>query len=91
MELDKAEAKMLADGIADVSQHYNVAIDPKTLAWINFSGVLFAVYGTRVMAMWAMKDKKPKRQQQQAPLPEVDHNIPDFMDMSQMSPIPGAN
>lgn len=88
--LDKEEAQMLAAGIADVSQHYSVVVDPKTLAWINLSGVLFAVYGSRVLLLFAGKGAQKKGAPVQQEQTAQSSNVMSF-DPSQLPPIRGVN
>lgn len=59
LAIDGEEAKLLADAIAEVGKHYNIAPDPVTQAWLNLSMVVGAVYGPRVLVMWH-KTKMPK-------------------------------
>ncbi len=37
LEIDSEEAKMLAESVADVASHYNVAADAKTMAWVGLA------------------------------------------------------
>lgn len=48
LALQKAEAKGLADALAEVSSHYPMAIDPKTMAWVNLATCVGITYGPRV-------------------------------------------
>lgn len=50
LELDKDEAKKLADGIKEVSKHYPVALNPKHVAIANLVVVAGGIYGSRIMA-----------------------------------------
>lgn len=45
--LDEKEGKAMADAIAEVSKHYPMTIDPKTLAWINLASCATMIYGPR--------------------------------------------
>lgn len=47
LELDPMEAKLMASSIRDLSKHYQVALDPKKLAMVEFGTVLASVYGLR--------------------------------------------
>jgi hypothetical protein len=62
LEIDNEEAKLLAAAVAEVSSHYNVVIDPKTVAWVGLAGVLGAVYAPRIASfkMRKMMEKKAK-------------------------------
>lgn len=88
MVLDNDEAKLLAQGVADVAQHYNVAVDPKTMAWINLMGILFAVYGSRFMLLL----NKNKRSQKPVSRETSPQEMPreHMFDMSSLTSIPGA-
>jgi hypothetical protein len=59
LALDQNESKMLAQAIADVAKFYPVAVDPKTIAWINLTMVAGMVYGPRIVAI-AYKPPKEK-------------------------------
>lgn len=48
LSLEPDEARALAEGIANVAQHYDVALDPKTAAWIALGGAAAMVYGPRL-------------------------------------------
>lgn len=47
LKVDEAEAKAVAEAVAEVAKHYNVAPDPKTQAWINLALIVGTVYGPR--------------------------------------------
>lgn len=49
--LSPDEAATIADAAHNVSAHYNHAMDPKTLAWLNLAIAVGAVYGTRIFAI----------------------------------------
>lgn len=51
LQLDRDEAKQLADAAAEVQSHYETRIiDPKTLAWINLGLTGAKLYGPRIVA-----------------------------------------
>lgn len=58
LELDPVEAKLMASSIRDLSKHYQVSLDPKKLAMVEFGTVLASVYGLR----GAMIYKRLKRE-----------------------------
>lgn len=59
--LDKDEAKQLAEGIANVSRHYDLETTQKGMDWGNLIMVVGMIYGTRIFAIRAKKasSKKP--------------------------------
>jgi hypothetical protein len=57
MKLDNDEAKMIAEAMANVQQHYSVVVDPKYLAWMGLIGVCVTIYGPRA-ALLVMSKKK---------------------------------
>lgn len=61
-QLDKSEARMLAEASASVAAHYDVSASAKTIAWTNLIMVAGTVYGTRIIAIRARnkKDKPPR-------------------------------
>lgn len=56
--LDKEEAKNLSKAANDVAEHYSVAINPKTLAWLNFGMAVSMIYGTRIIAINARQKRE---------------------------------
>jgi len=51
LEVTSEESKAVGAAIVELSQEYGDFIpDPKAMAWVNLSKVLFEVYGTRFMA-----------------------------------------
>lgn len=48
LALAETEAAALAAAVAEVSRHYPMTIDPKTLAWFNLAGCAATIYGPRV-------------------------------------------
>lgn len=59
LALDETEANKLASAIREVSKHYNVVMNPKTLALVELSSVAAMIYGTRAVAIYKrVKDDK---------------------------------
>lgn len=56
-ELDKDEAKKLSEAIVSVQAHYPMAINAKTLAWVNLGMIGMAVYGPRVFYIVKSRQK----------------------------------
>jgi hypothetical protein len=56
LEIQEAEAALIADAVVDVLQHYDFEASAKTLAWGNLVGVLATVYGVKI---WSIL-QKPK-------------------------------
>lgn len=48
LALAETEAAALAAAVAEVSRHYPMTIDPKTLAWFNLAGCAATIYGPRI-------------------------------------------
>ena len=62
LELDPIEAKLMASSIRDLSKHYQVTLDPKRLAMIEFSTVMASIYGLRGVAIYKrLKSDSKKR------------------------------
>lgn len=53
LAIDKSEADTLAKSIANVSRHYDVSMQAKTLDWINLMMACGMVYGPRIMVIGA--------------------------------------
>lgn len=75
LALDKEEAKMLADSVAAVNSYYNAVVDAKTMAWINLTGTVAAIYGPR---LFMLRGKFAKKRQK--PMPNSD--APEQADVS---------
>ena len=67
LELDPTEAKILSSSVRDLSKYYNVTLDPKKVAMLEFSTVLASIYGLRGVAIYKrMKNEKTKGPQRVA-------------------------
>lgn len=64
--LDKAEAKQLAEGISNVSRHYDIAATQKSMDWTNLLMLLGMIYGTRIYAVRARRAAAKKDTPRQA-------------------------
>ena len=58
--LDQAEAKSLAEAIANVERHYSFGLSEKSADWGNLMLALGTVYGTRAMAIKWRLDQENK-------------------------------
>jgi hypothetical protein len=67
LELDRGEAKKLADAIAEVNKYYGVQVDPKKMAIINLGVVGVTIYGSRILAL--RMRKKIERDQHRGATP----------------------
>lgn len=70
MEIDRDEAKKLAEAVAEVNRFYKVAIDPKKLAWVNLGLVGVTIYGPRFAA--ARNRRKIAAREGKAPVTPID-------------------
>lgn len=70
LALDPTEAKTLSDGIMEVQRHYPIAIDPKTMAWVNLAVIAGSIYIPRVIVIRnESKARGPARVQSIRPEP----------------------
>lgn len=82
LRLETPEAKELAKAIGEVQEHYPLALDPKTQAWINLAMVAGFVYGPRFYAMRQRKRgkvinaKSPERKPEPEPVGPVKEKPP---------------
>ena len=60
-EITDAQGTELADAVIEVCQHYDLKPDPKTLAWVQLTMVLSAVYAPKAYTIVTVK-KEMKRQ-----------------------------
>lgn len=67
LALDQTEAHELAEGIANVSRHYDIETSQKALDWTRLMMVLGMVYGTRLYAIRAKRAAAPRPAQPQRP------------------------
>jgi hypothetical protein len=51
LALDESESKQLADAISQVSELYDVPIDPRAVAWGNLIMVAGTIYVPRIIAI----------------------------------------
>jgi hypothetical protein len=75
LQIDEAEAKHLADAVAEVAKHYNVAVDPRTQAWANLCFAMGAVYGPRIVAYRIRTSKQKQEAQSQQNSGATIHHI----------------
>lgn len=71
MKLDNDEAKMIAEALANVQQHYSVVVDPKYLAWMGLIGVCVTIYAPRIGVLIMTKKAQNKKQVQNNPAENV--------------------
>ena len=69
LELDKEEARRLAEAAAAVGEHYRIGLDPRKAAWVNLAAVAGSIYGPRIMAA-AIRRKKALEELKRATAPQ---------------------
>ena len=73
LELDQDEAKRYADATQNLMKHYDHKINPKVMAWLQFSCVVGGIYGPRAVAVYKRMEsetvRKPDPQPINAPRP----------------------
>jgi len=57
--LDEREVKAYAEAVQNVSRHYDIAVQQKTIDHAMLFVVIGGIYGTRIMTMQRMKAEKP--------------------------------
>lgn len=61
LKLEKEEADELGKSVQNVARHYDIpGVDQKTVDWIRLARTLGMIYGTRIFAMRAMREKHPQ-------------------------------
>jgi hypothetical protein len=48
LALDDAEARKIADAMANVGKHYDIPVSPVTQAWIALVGTIGAIYYAKI-------------------------------------------
>lgn len=64
MALEREEAKILAEAMANVAQHYDFlenVLSEKSAAWLGLGQALVGVYGMRLMAMKIESNNSPPK------------------------------
>lgn len=61
MELDKEEASRFADATQNLMKHYDHKVNPKVMAWMQFSCVVGGIYGPRAVTVWKRMESAPVR------------------------------
>lgn len=56
--IDQREAKVIGDATLNLMAEYGSAIDPRAMAWANFTMALGGVYGMRIIAIAVRKGKE---------------------------------
>lgn len=59
--IQESDAKSLAIAIAEVSKHYPMTIDPKTMAWVNLVSAAGMIYGPRFYFINQRKKEEGKK------------------------------
>lgn len=73
LKLSPEEAKQLANAVAEVNSHYNVAIDPKVMAWVGLTTTCVSIYAPR-MASYKIRSsfEEKKRKASEKPVGKVE-------------------
>ena len=73
LKLSPEESKQLATAVAEVNAHYNVAIDPKVMAWVGLTTTCVSIYAPRV-ACYKIRSsfEEKKRKASEKPVAKVE-------------------
>lgn len=73
LKLSPEEAKQLANAVAEVNSHYNVAIDPKVMAWVGLTTTCVSIYAPRVASYKIRSSfEEKKRKASEKPVAKVE-------------------
>jgi hypothetical protein len=82
MVIDSEEAAILAGAITEVASHYDIAPDPKMVAWMGLASALGVVYAPRIgaynMRRKIEKDLKTNGPKQAAPVTNIMAAVADY-------------
>ena len=79
LAIDNAEAKLLAEAVNAVQQHYQIEASETTILWANLIGAMVAVYGPRAIAIAAKKPEKKEPPKEKAAPAAVTPLFPQFL------------
>lgn len=68
LKLSPEESKQLAAAVAEVNAHYNIAVDPKVMAWVGLTTTCVSIYAPRVASYKiraSFEEKKRKANEKQ--------------------------
>lgn len=68
LKLSPEESKQLAAAVAEVNAHYNIAVDPKVMAWVGLTTTCVSIYAPRVASYKiraSFEEKKRKATEKQ--------------------------
>lgn len=67
--LDKKEADVLGEAVANVASHYPVSLDPKIMAWVQLGVASATIYGGKAWAFYGRKSREEKAEAPAKPSP----------------------
>lgn len=73
LALDEQESALLAQAIKNVQDFYEIEASAEVMLWVNTIGICGAIYGPRVVAMYARKKSQRKKE---AKINPVEKNQP---------------
>jgi hypothetical protein len=68
MELDQEEAKRFADATQNLMKQYDHRVNPKVMAWMQFSCVVGGIYGPRAVAVYRRMEGDTERKPDPQPI-----------------------
>lgn len=64
LKLSPEESKQLANAISELNSHYDIAIDPKMMAWVGLTTTAVSIYAPRIAAYKIRANIETKKKKQ---------------------------